>query len=62
MKIVQQVDWRRPNFKRPGKCWEISWKPQVLFFPEKQEWENFTLDELKEIIKEMEKCNTTIMI
>lgn len=53
MKIVQAIDWHRPTFVKTHH-WEMRWHPRVLFYPE-SEFQNFTVSELKEIVREMEK-------
>ena len=64
MKIVQKIDFSRPKFRNiDRKKWhagyEMYWTPDVLFFPESL-YENFTLEEMKEIVKEMEKMENAI--
>lgn len=59
MKIVRKIDFSRPKFRKiDRKKWhaEMYWEPEVLFFPECTH-RNFTLEEMREIVKEMEKMN-----
>lgn len=61
MKIVRKIDFSRPKFRKiDRKKWhagyEMYWEPEVLFFPECTH-RNFTLEEMRETVKEMEKMN-----